>query len=85
MTACASQTAPEKKQNVLIHAHVTLNATMVVMDVIIISVTSVMMSKKTKIFTDAKTFLQTSSHNVWQHVAVLHRALLAVLAIMKMI
>ena len=37
--ACAFQTAPGKRQNALTHVHVTLNATMVVTDVIIISVT----------------------------------------------
>jgi len=83
--ACAFQTAPGKRQNVLIHAHVTLNVTMVATDVIIISVTSVMISKQMKIFTDAKMFLLMSLHNVWQHVAVHPLASSVVQAVMKRI
>ena len=46
---------------------------------------SVMISKQMKIFTDAKMFLLTSLHNVWQHVVVHHLASLVVQAVMKLI
>jgi hypothetical protein len=84
MIAYAFPNAPEKSPNALTHAHVTLNASMVVKVVIIISVTSVMISKKMKISTDAKIHLQTKLHNVWQHVVVHHHALSVVPAIMKL-
>lgn len=46
---------------------------------------SVMISKQMKIFTDARMFLLTSLHNVWQHVAVRPLASLVVQTVMKLI